>query len=140
MIHTLNLAVTCALFGLIWTIQLVHYPSFRYVTDFSTFHPHHTASITLVVGPLMLAEIALAAIAVVQSSFNWQWLVLLGIVLVIWGLTFFWAVPLHEKLAVERTEKDIEALIMANWPRTILWTIKTIWLLLICVSPLGSEV
>ena len=57
-----NLAVSWALVGLIWTIQLVHYPSFSFVAEdhFLEFHRHHTRSITWVVMPLMLVELALA--------------------------------------------------------------------------------
>ena len=123
----LNLFATYALFGLIWTIQLVHYPSFRYVPEFTDFHVHHTSSITLVVGPLMVLELAVAAYLAYANDWNWPWLVPLGIVLVIWVLTFFWAVPLHEKLGQLRDDVVIEQLIVANWPRTVLWTLKTVW-------------
>lgn len=129
MIALFHLAVTWALVGLIWTIQLVHYPSFRYVEDFAAFHPHHTASITWVVGPLMLAEMGVAAYAALIADWRWEALLPFLVVILIWGLTFFWAVPLHEKLATQRDARVIEQLIVANWPRTILWTGKGIWLL-----------
>ena len=122
-----NLFVSYALFGLIWTIQLVHYPSFRYVPEFAEFHVHHTSSITLVVGPLMLLELVVAAYLAYASDWAWPWLVPLLIVLAIWALTFFWAVPLHEKLGHLRDDGVIEQLIVANWPRTVLWTVKAAW-------------
>lgn len=128
MINDFNAYVSWALVGLIWTVQLVHYPSFRYVPDFTDFHPHHTNSITLVVGPLMLAEVILAFLAVHHSNWSWQWLLPLFVVLLIWALTFFWAVPLHERLGTQRDEATIEALISANWPRTILWSLKAAWI------------
>ncbi|MEM9835995.1 MAG: hypothetical protein AAF828_05805 [Bacteroidota bacterium] len=122
-----NLSVSWALFALIWVVQLVHYPTFRYIEDFPAFHQHHTTSITLIVGPLMLAEIALAGLIFLDSQWNWQWGVLFAIVIAIWGLTFFWAVPIHEKLGLQSSKALIEQLIIANWPRTVLWTIKAIW-------------
>lgn len=122
-----NLATGWAIFGLIWTIQLVHYPSFRYVPDFTDFHAHHTSSITLVVGPLMVAELAAVSWAVYQSGFSWVWVIPFVTVVAIWALTFFWAVPLHESLATNRDDATIEALIAANWPRTLLWTLKAVW-------------
>lgn len=129
MLSSIHLAVSWALVGLIWTIQLVHYPSFRYVPDFLDFHPHHTSSITIVVGPLMLAEIILAGWLALQAAWAWPQLAPFLIVIAIWGLTVFWAIPLHEKLGVERSDEVIEQLITANWPRTILWTIKGVWVL-----------
>ena len=122
-----NLATGWALFGLIWIVQLVHYPSFRYVPDFTEFHVHHTSSITLVVGPLMVAELATVSWAVYLSGFSWVWVVPWVTVVTIWALTFFWAVPLHESLATHRDDATIEALISANWPRTALWTMKAVW-------------
>jgi hypothetical protein len=64
--HTLlyfELATTAALVGLVWVVQLVHYPAFLYVADeqFSDFHQLHTRQITWVVLPLMGAELSLSA-------------------------------------------------------------------------------
>ena len=58
-----NLAVTFTLVGLIWTIQVVHYPLFARVgvDAFARFHAEHNARITVLVGPLMCAEVACAA-------------------------------------------------------------------------------
>ena len=127
-----NLCVGWALFGLIWTIQLVHYPAFRYVPDFSEFHGHHTANITLIVGPLMVAELGLALLMAYQSSWNWTWLVPLVMVILIWLVTFFQAIPLHESLAVTRDDAVIEKLISVNWLRTLLWTVKAGWVSWYC--------
>lgn len=122
-----QLAVSWALFGLIWMVQLVHYPSFRYVADFTEFHPHHTSSIGALVGPLMVTELALAVWSVVRSGYDWVWIGPLLLVIAIWLLTFLWAVPLHNSLAAHRDARVIESLIQANWPRTVLWTAKAIW-------------
>lgn len=123
----LTLATSWALFGLIWTVQLVHYPSFRHVSDFSEFHPHHTFSIGLIVAPLMVAELALSSWLAYRTGFDWRFLLPLGVVIVIWGLTFLRAIPLHDLLAAGKDNATIEALILINWPRTLLWTIKAAW-------------
>ena len=131
--HLLSLAVSWALFGLIWMVQLVHYPSFRYIEDFQAFHQHHTSSISLIVAPLMLVELVLTVYLAWEARFNWQWLVPLAMVLLIWANTFLQAVPLHEELARKAAAdsgelvNSIESLIQVNWPRTILWTLKAIW-------------
>lgn len=105
----------------------MHYPAFRYVPDFSEFHGHHTSSITLIVGPLMVAELALAVFMAYQSNWNWTWLLPLLLVVLIWLVTFLQAIPLHEQLAVNRDDAVIERLIAVNWPRTLLWTVKAAW-------------
>jgi hypothetical protein len=38
--------------------------------------------------------------------------------------TFLVSVPLHNLLQKERNSKIIERLILTNWPRTILWTLR----------------
>lgn len=124
----LHLASSWALFGLIWTVQLVHYPSFRYVPDFTEFHPHHTSSITLIVLPLMLLELAVTGWLAYRTQFAWPYLVPLVLVILIWANTFFQAVPLHNALGKLRSDADIESLIRVNWPRTLLWTVKALWI------------
>jgi|EP01047_Picozoa_sp_COSAG01_P015167 hypothetical protein len=56
--------ITWALVGLIWTIQLVHYPLFAAVgrKNFAKYEQQHTRRITVLVMPLMLAELGTAAI------------------------------------------------------------------------------
>jgi len=56
--------VTCVLVGLIWTIQVVHYPLFSSVgsSEFVRYEQQHTTRITLLVMPLMLAEVTLAGV------------------------------------------------------------------------------
>ena len=51
-----QLATTLPLCGLIWTIQIVHYPLFSAVGNdaFSAYHIEHSRSISLVVVPLYL--------------------------------------------------------------------------------------
>ena len=45
----LHIISTCALIGLIWIVQIVHYPSFYFVEDkrFVEFESFHKKSITL---------------------------------------------------------------------------------------------
>jgi len=64
----LNTGLALVLLGLILTVQFVHYPAFADVGDqaFSRFHMLHSQRITLLVGPLMVAE-ALAALLLVAA-------------------------------------------------------------------------
>ncbi len=124
-----HLATSWALFGLIWTIQLSHYPSFRFVDEdqFSVFHLHHTRSITLVVMPLMLLELGLVFWQNYQTNWSWIWVVPLVLVLLIWASTFFISVPLHTQLEGGKNLDVIKKLVDTNWIRTILWSVKVGW-------------
>ncbi|CAH1001924.1 hypothetical protein LEM8419_02838 [Neolewinella maritima] len=134
-----TLGTSWALFGLIWTIQLVHYPSFHFVPEFSDFHPHHTRSITLIVAPLMVAELAVSAWMAYRTDFQLFWVIALLVVLVIWGITFFQAIPLHELLATQREDSTIDALVRVNWPRTLLWTLKAVSVSLLYLFAAGTD-
>ena len=124
-----HLATSWALFGLIWTIQLAHYPSFWFISenDFADFHQHHTSSITVVVMPLMLLELGLVSWQAYQTSWNWVWVIPLLLVLGIWASTFFIQIPLHGKLEITKDLQVIKQLVQTNWIRTLLWSFKAIW-------------
>lgn len=129
---TLKIQLACCLLmtGLIWLVQLVHYPSFQFVHPqrFDEFHLHHTSRITLIVAPLMGLELLTAVLLVLQrgDTYVW-WLNLLG-VLLIWICTAFLSVPLHNQLAGGYDYDKIQALVATNWPRTLIWTARSVWL------------
>ncbi len=58
-----NLAATLFMVGVIWFVQIVHYPLFARVGagGFPAYSERHSRLTGLVVGPLMLAEAATAA-------------------------------------------------------------------------------
>ncbi len=132
----LNLAVTAALFGLIWIIQLVHYPSFAFIDprDFKAFHQLHTRNISFFVAPMMVLELSLAVvllIAVSASEAYWGHLLLN---LALWVSTFFVQVPLHGRLASGKDIAVIHRLTRTNWMRTVLWTVKLLLALFLLIQ------
>lgn len=122
-----HLLFTAALTGLIWVIQLVHYPSFHFISEaeFSRAMVDHQQRISMIVVPLMLAEATLASYSAwVQrspSSF-----LLLIIVALIWLTTFTLQVPIHEKLLAGKDDALIGSLVRGNWIRTGLWNLKLV--------------
>lgn len=134
----INATVGFALFGLIWLVQLVQYPLFRFL-DSRTFleaHAFHSQWITPVVAPLMVVELVTAlAILFARPAGISKWVatVIFGLALVTWLNTFLQAVPLHEKL--QRHGKSLELidnLIWVSWLRCSAWTLKSLlcfWLL-----------
>jgi hypothetical protein len=127
----LELSVTSALVGLIWVVQLVHYPAFHYVAadQFKDFHGMHTRQITWVVLPLMCTELGLSAYRCWSAALAWPELILFLLVVLLWASTFFWQVPLHARLAAGKDEEVIRRLVSSNWLRTALWTLRAAALL-----------
>ena len=122
----LNLAFAVALVVIIWIVQLVHYPTFRFVdpSKFIAFHNFHTNNITYVVAPLMIAELIVAGLLVFKTSSAFT-IVNIGLVVATWVLTFAISVPLHNKLAEAGfDEKVINQLCKTNWLRTGVWTLR----------------
>ncbi len=124
--RSLHDAVTWYMVGVIWLVQLVHYPMFEYL-DWATFarsHAFHTAEITIVVLPGMLLELYLALLFLYRRA---DLPTLFGFLLLvaIWATTFFVMVPLHRRLGVEGYQLYlIQSLIRWNWVRTIAWTTR----------------
>ena len=133
-----NLAVTLALVGLIWTIQLVHYPLFAAVgpREFPALHAEHNRRITPLVAPLMVAELVLAFLLVldppsaVSPPLAWA---AAACAAGTWVSTFSLSVPLHGRLASGFDAEAVARLVRTNWPRTVLWTARA-GLLLVAVG------
>ena len=135
----IHFAVTWALVGLIWTIQAVHYPLLKEVGQegFIAYHERHMARITWVVGPLMLAEVSSAALLLYLGERAVLFGISLGALALIWGSTWFYQVPLHQKLSQGYDAPTIERLVRTNIWRTVGWTIRGLCLAALLVSRLN---
>jgi hypothetical protein len=122
-------AATLALFGLIWTIQLVHYPMFAGVRrdEFPRWHETHATRISFLVGPLMGVEAVTAVLLCVAPPLGVPpglvWLGA-GLVLVHVASTAFLQVPLHRRLAAGFDAAAARSLVVTNWIRTAAWTLR----------------
>lgn len=119
--------VSCAFMsGLIWVIQVLHYPAFSYLREdqFLEFHSLHTKKITFIVLPVMLIELVSAVFLFLKNFSSFFIAMNLFFLLLIWLSTFFVSVPLHNALTKSMNLKVIERLILTNWIRTFLWTIR----------------
>jgi len=128
-ILVINFAATWYMVGLIWFVQVVHYPLFAMVArdTFAKFEEAHSSLTTLVVGPPMLIELASAVLLVVLLSVSKQRLlatVALGLLIVIWLSTAFLQVPLHGKLGAGFDPTSHTALVTTNWIRTVCWSLR----------------
>ena len=125
----LNVISTWFMFGLIWFVQVVHYPLFEKVESahFATYQKYHQRLTTFVVGPPMLVEAFSTILLVYFIPPNVPLgLVLTGIVLlfVIWISTAALQVPCHSKLEKEFDAPVHRRLVVSNWIRTIGWTAR----------------
>ncbi len=139
----IHAAATWFMVGLIWFVQVVHYPLLARLpaaerSSLATLHANLTS---LVVAPVMLIEVATAAlIAVIAAthgirlSFAWAGIALL---IALWLSTFLVQVPLHAKLQ-GGSETAGASLVFTNWVRTLAWTLRGIIaaiILLAAVTP-----
>jgi len=127
---------TLAMLGLIWFVQIVHYPLFARVGEsgFAAYEAAHQRRTTLIVAPLMLTELATAAtialaplvapqsaIARVPHSLG---VVGLALVLLAWASTALVQVPLHRALGAGFDAPRAARLVRSNWMRTAIWTVR----------------
>ncbi|MGB3049588.1 MAG: hypothetical protein WBB42_01230 [Polyangiales bacterium] len=133
----IQVATAWAMTGIIWFVQLVQYPSFAHVDSgsFTTFHSHHSSSISILVAPLMIAE-AISGIAFLWAPLrvqtSWQIWLGIGLIAFIWASTFLLQVPAHNQLGSGFDESSWRMLVRSNWLRTIAWSARaglvTYWL------------
>jgi hypothetical protein len=116
----LNLAATWYMAGLIWFVQLVHYPQFPLVgaDGFAAYHRRHTRITTWAVGPAMLVELATAAWLVARRPAAmpaWAAWAGAGMVALLWASTALVQVPKHDVLARGFDPAAGRSLVATNW-------------------------
>ncbi len=132
----LQLACALSMTGIIWFVQVVHYPLFASVgsSGFSLYEAEHARRTGWVVGPLMCLELASALLfllprfrpAAISAGAAWGGFAL---VLVLWLSTGLIQVPLHNRLAAGYDTAVVSKLIATNWIRTVAWTLRSALLL-----------
>jgi hypothetical protein len=119
-------AATWALVGLIWTVQVVHYPLFANVgsEEFRRYHARHTRQITWIVAPLMAVELVTASLLFL-GGVREPWLLLSFAPLAFnWLATWRVQIPLHQRLAAGFDADVHRRLVASNWGRTAAWTVR----------------
>ncbi|MBS2040456.1 hypothetical protein JST97_36045 [bacterium] len=121
----LHLVATLLMLGLIWTVQLVHYPLLARVGPeyFVDYELEHCARISWLVGPWMGTELATAVLIALRNPQPLAWLSLLS-VLTIWVITGLEFGPLHSRLCQRFDASDHARLVRLNWWRTFLWSLR----------------
>ncbi|OUU19962.1 MAG: hypothetical protein CBC13_11780 [Planctomycetia bacterium TMED53] len=124
--------------GLIWFIQIVHYPIYSFVghNDLSDYQAFHVRRTTMVVFPFMVTELLGGGLLLLREwhgDRGWVALSGLGLLGVIWLSTLIFQIPRHsqiggtknptaETIAIEKSA--IRHLVQSNWIRTCAWTAR----------------
>ncbi len=133
---------TLAMVGLIWFVQVVHYPLMGRVGRdlFPPYAKAHSRLTSRVVGPPMLLEAATAALLIplrpdgVPLSYA-----LLGAALLagVWLSTALLQVPRHTALGRGFDRSEHRRLVATNWLRTALWSLRGLLVLAMLHAALG---
>jgi len=122
-------AVTWFMVGLIWTIQLVHYPLFSRVgeSEFAGYENEHTRRMGRLLVVPAGAEVVTGAALVWGRPPEVGLLAVLiagALLVAIWIITAIVHVPLHSRLERGYSAVAAARLVAANWLRTGLWTAR----------------
>ncbi len=124
-----HLLATAAMVGLIWFVQVVHYPLFDRVgrEQFATYEQAHQQRTSWVVGPFMAVE-GISALwiffAPPGSVGRALPLVGLALLLVIHASTVLLQVPAHGRLGDGYDSAVTHRLVATNWIRTAGWSAR----------------
>ncbi len=145
-IWLIHLASTLYMVGLIWFVQLVHYPLLGMVgrSEFLNYEREHVKQTTWAVSP-MLFEFSTGLLLIWNRPAGIPaWAVWAGflLLLMIWLSTVLIQAPCHRRL-----EQGFEAgvhrrLVRSNWIRTICWSLRgilVIWMVAGTSEPIPNS-
>ena len=122
-----HLIFTSIMTGVIWVIQIVHYPSFHFIEKelYTAFQKFHMNKISIIVIPIMLAELITGMILFLDKSSKSPFLIISFVILVlIWLITGVFFSKAHNELIAGYQELVVNQLVAMNWIRTLLWTLR----------------
>ena len=129
-------ATTLFMVGVIWFVQIVHYPLFERIGEngFSAYERQHTRRTGWVLAMPMLVELA-TAIALAWRLGGALALSGLFLLMIVWLCTWLWQVPAHRRLEGGFDAATHRRLVRTNWVRTIIWSARGILALALNVAP-----
>jgi hypothetical protein len=130
----LHFAATLFMTGLVWFVQVVHYPLMHRVGGgvFTRYETEHTRRTSPVVAPMMLFELGTGvwlALAPPAAAGSLLLLINAAVLAVIWGSTIVLQRPLHRDLAQGFAANSVDRLVSTNWIRTVAWSLRALLLL-----------
>ena len=123
----IHLIATSVMVGVIWVIQLVHYPSFHFIElkQYTTFQRFHMSRISYVVIPAMFTELFTLILFIISTDKIDSFISISGLLLIlIWLMTAVFFSGVHQKLTLGYDKVIVDKLVKLNWGRTLLWTLR----------------
>jgi hypothetical protein len=138
-----NLLATTVMVGIIWFVQIVHYPLLaRFGADagVAVAHEHQRRTGFVVAAPMAVEGTSTLALLVaapdgVSGWLPWAGALLLAVAL---GCTVLLSVPLHARMAAGHDPSVGRRLVRTNWPRTVAWTARGAVCTVMCAQALGA--
>lgn len=134
---------TWLLTGLIWTVQVVHYPLFALVgrDGFVAYQRSHSTRITAVLAvPWAAQGLTTAWLLLAPPAGVPRWLVWLAAVLaaIPVAVTIGLSIPAHEQLGRGFDDVAHARLVRTNWLRTAAWSAHSVVALVLVADVLGG--
>lgn len=128
-VFLLHLAATLFMAGVIWFVQVVHYPLLARVgpAELVACAQEHTSRTGWVVGPAMLLEAATAALLLWVRPAGVSVLLAgtgAAFLAVAWASTWLVQVPCHARLCLAFDRVVHRRLVRSNWVRTAAWSLR----------------
>ncbi len=138
----LHLAATLFMVGLIWFVQVVHYPLMACAGrgEFVAYEREHTRRTAWVVAPPMLIELATGILLLWVRPSGVSLIEALGgvgLLGVVWISTQFIQIPCHDRLSRQFDPLIHRRLVSTNWLRTAAWSLRgllVLWMVLMSLS------
>lgn len=126
-----NLLATVVMVGVIWFVQIVHYPLLSVVpveAASSTAMEHQRRTAWVVAVPMAVEGVSTLALLSAAPEGVTVWMPWVGGVLlaVALGSTVILSVPRHARMASVPDARVGRELVLTNWPRTVAWTARGI--------------
>lgn len=125
----LNLVATWTMVGVIWFVQVVHYPLLSVVpvesaAGVAVDHQKRTGWVVML--PMTVEGVTtLMLLAMVPTGVAWFVPWVAGIPLAVaLGATVLLSVPRHARMASAPDEQVGRELVSTNWVRTVAWTVR----------------
>ena len=126
-LYKIHIVSTSLMVGVIWIMQLVHYPSFNFINveEYKSFQEFHMKRISLIVIPVMIIELISGVLIFwIYQTDNIFFNISLFCLFFIWFLTAILFSKMHQKLTLGYQISIVTKLVNLNWLRTISWTLR----------------
>ena len=135
-VFILHLVSTSIMVGVIWIIQLVHYPTFLFIDKqkYMKFQEFHMSRVSYIVMPTMIAELFSGIYILFYNNVlmvNTFFLLASFYLFLNWVITALVFVKIHNGLLIKYEKNIILLLVKLNWLRTILWSLRLVFLTII---------